>query len=505
MDRVNVLLVDDKLPMHATFETLFDVINVDALVDLRQPTSPKLPLGGTPMPKDDAFDLFDVAVIDLELFDPKRPFSHKADDLRGGSEILPYLREHAPWLPAVAKSYLLNGGAPHLLPMIGSFGFDGLLPQALLPDDDLTGDADDGDSGMQVLDRQHWRMILAGAVLQRRRALFGPHYGGGSNVTAVDISPSTVCGPEMAGFKEALKVTFHFARELAVEPIAPGHSGARVFKAVVSGGNEQDSRAGYWLVKTSTSPWKLQQEVSSHLEMMRSGAEYGVAVPLLWRGVVVEQRLALIAYHFASDTLPASAMAVTSFPSIRASISSLLKKFYSNGAKEARANRDTLLRTFGPWIPNLRAVENLLPDSFRAFAAAILNQEDGRLAQIVDYTRSRIHGDLHLDNIMVGETPVLIDFSKTKIAALAIDAAKLAADMLIRVPSVRDEELPLWGEASKLFGEWDALAQVFPLTQGDATLFRDFLALYLWEALYFDTTDTDTRDWIRTVLGTATF
>ncbi|HEV7921065.1 MAG TPA: phosphotransferase [Thermoanaerobaculia bacterium] len=502
MDKVNVLLVDDKSPLLDSFKMLFEILRIDAEIVLKQPTSQRLPMGGTPMPRDQELDQFDFALIDLELFTPRSGFSHSAKQMMGGNEILPYLRENAPWLPAIAQSYLLNGDAPHLLPVIGSFGFDGLLPQKLLPQ------APDGDSApsngeptLRLLDNSLWKSIHTGAVLQRRRAIFGPDYAGRSSGGKIKVS-SSVRLP-LAAFRDALAIAFHFAGDVAVEAIPAGHSGAQVFKVVVSGGKQQDARPGYWLAKVSSSPWKLQKELSAHLTMMQSGVNSAIAVPPLWSGVVVEQKLGLIAYRFADNTVPASQRVKDSLHDIRQPVASLLRRFYADGGSEGHEPRDMILRKYLPWTPNLKAVEDELPLSFRPFAAAVLDENDGRLAKLVDYTMCRIHGDLHLDNVMIGDAPVLIDFSKTDVAAIAIDAAKLIADILIRVPSLRDETLPAWNGDSKLFAELGEIAEVFRFQKDDPILFTDFLKLYLWEALYFDTTEATTREWIKRSLEAA--
>jgi hypothetical protein len=96
---------------------------------------------------------------------------------------------------------------------------------------------------------------------------------------------------------------------------------------------------------------------------------------------------------------------------------------------------------------------------------------------------------------------VLIDLAWSRIGPIAADAARLTADVLIRHPELRGSRLPDFNGTSKFASALRPVTDVFDLNGDDVQLFSDFLALFLWEFLAYDTTDHTTRTWIRKVIG----
>lgn len=489
-DKLTILLVDDMSGMEDQFKRLFRSIGITADIHFVQPRTKLEFLGGAPIPRDQALECYDVALVDLEFFYPPDATLPEAKKHQGGTEALPVLRQEAPWLPVIAESRLIDGASPELIPIAASFGFDGLFPQTLLNPD-------------APFNRGVWDHMYRRAIFHRRVAAIGPTYDGESLAKNFTISDADRATWEDHGrtLETLLSISFHFARDIAITAVKPGLSGARVYRAVASGGDQQDTRPGYWLVKVSSSPWKLSREVARHLEMTRGG-EFAIAVPLLWRGVLVENRFGLIAYHFASGTVPAAEHSAP-LPDVMREVSALLSRFYPKELSRKPSNRDVVLRTFGPSPSDLARTLEKLPPSFRPFANAIVDDRDGTLAQPVEYQECRIHGDLHLGNIMLGDAPVLIDFAWSRIGPIASDAARLAADLLVRHPEWRERHLPQWNAASKLASALRPVADVFRLQQDDLQLFSDFLSLSLWELLGYESTDGATRKWIREVLSSA--
>jgi len=87
---------------------------------------------------------------------------------------------------------------------------------------------------------------------------------------------------------------------------------------------------------------------------------------------------------------------------------------------------------------------------------------------------------------------------------MAVDAAKLVSDLLIRLPHLRHNRQPVWNERSPVMDAIRSLHSVFKLQgDGDRYLFTAFLSLFLWEALVYDTTDETTKNWINTALATS--
>jgi len=56
---------------------------------------------------------------------------------------------------------------------------------------------------------------------------------------------------------------------------------------------------------------------------------------------------------------------------------------------------------------------------------------------VVRYSECRIHGDLHLGNMMLGKTDLLVDFAHAKVGARVRDLAKLVVDAQCRFPKLR--------------------------------------------------------------------
>jgi hypothetical protein len=489
---LRTLLVDDNRSVYKAFEGLFGPdAEVELDIEFFQTYSPNLRFCGAELPEAAAFDEYDVALVDLELTGPwVASVDHNRESLRGGIEVLPHLRAEAPWLPVICESKLLAHDAPHIFTAAGSYGFDGLFPQTLLERHSL-------------FSKKLWDEIYSNAVHHRRAAAIGPTYDGKSRLEPPKISQALLngLGPHSTAFEALLKVAFHFAERIVVTQVPAGYSGAWVYHVTTRGGEQQNERPGYWLAKVSTSPSKLNREIQRHLMMTRSGSDFTVSVPLLWRGVLVEGRLGMIAYRFAEGTHPAAQE--KDLNKVMSATADVLRRFYTTAVETEGSTRDLILREFGPWLPGLRESLETVPPSFRPFANAVVDENDGTLMQEITYRRQTIHGDLHTGNIMIGESPVLIDFAGSRLGPVAVDAARLAADLLARFPTLREATIPRWKEASALMTAMQPLIDIFALTASDETLFFDFLALDLWDLTRYDSTEVQFRDWIGQVLGVA--
>jgi Ser/Thr protein kinase RdoA (MazF antagonist) len=124
------------------------------------------------------------------------------------------------------------------------------------------------------------------------------------------------------------------------------------------------------------------------------------------------------------------------------------------------------------------------------------------LAENIEYRRCLIHGDLHLANIMIGSADVLIDFARSSDGPVAVDAAKLISDFLLRMPDMRDGELPSWDSKSGLSAHiLGIFRDSFQFEEGDKKLFSLFLAVNLAVALQYDDVEKETKVWIRSALS----
>lgn len=487
---LRTLLVDDNRSVYDAFEGLFGPdAEVELAIDFFQTYSKDLRFCGAKL-EEAVFDEYDIALVDLELTSPwVSSLDHNRESLRGGTEVLPYLRAQAPWLPVICESKLLSHDAPHIFTAAGSYGFDGLFPQPLLDRHSL-------------FSKKLWDEIYTNAVHHRRVAAIGPTYDGKSRLEPLKISQALLngLGSHGSSFEALLKVAFHFAERLVVTQVPAGFSGAWVYHVTARGGEQLNERPGYWLAKVSTSPSKLNREIQKHLMMTRSGSDFTISVPLLWRGVLVEGRLGMIAYRFADGTQPAAQ--VKDLEKVITATADVLRRFYTTAVETEGSTRDLILREFGPWLPGLRESLESVPPSFHPFANAVIDETDGTLMQDMTYRKQMIHGDLHLGNIMIGDSPVLIDFAGSRLAPVAVDAARLAADLFARFPDLREAKLPRWKEQSALMTAMRPLLDIFALGTQDEILFFDFLALDLWDLTRYDSTDAPLRAWIKQVLAT---
>ena len=103
---------------------------------------------------------------------------------------------------------------------------------------------------------------------------------------------------------------------------------------------------------------------------------------------------------------------------------------------------------------------------------------------------------------MLGDVDLLIDFAWSRQGPVAVDAAKLVSDLLLRLPALRPASVPTW---ATLPNEFRPLRPAFELATGDQKIFTVALCAFLAEALTYATVSADTKDWIQRAIGTVTF
>ena len=487
---LRILLVDDMSHINADVARFFGRIGVAVDIQHVMPVDSSLPLVGCVLPSAAEFDEFDVALVDLELSNHERGILYQPSDLAGGTEILPYLRSAAPWLPVIAESRLYEEEAGHFISVAGGFGFDGLWPQSLFRLNKV-----------KLIDQTFWNTTLDRARRLRQEAVVGilPAV---DQLPAVEVARGVAAsfGEYAGAFESITQTIFHFAGRVALQPLTPGYSGARVFRAFVRE-HHGNAEANQWLLKVSRFPSKLNAEAQAHMGMMRAGLEFATGVPLLWRGVVTEGRLGAIAYKFAPGTTPAADVVHTDIARVSLQLTSLLQYFYRGaGASSEHAVLQQVLRQFGPSTSTLTTIRSQVAGPTAALFDAIMSDDENELAQVVPFTQTRIHGDLHLGNVMLGDRPVLIDFAHSRIGPIAVDAAKLVVDLLLRRPDFRDASVPKWRDGSAVMRALEPTLDTFMFAEFDTTLFDKLLCLRLSASLTYDDVDSDTRRWILQVL-----
>lgn len=490
-DRLNILLVDDMASAESDIREAFKLIGIETEIDYRCPKY-RTERFGCPMPEGKDFDKYDLALIDLELFPARNPVLYEAEDLRGGTEILPYLRQEAPWLPVIAESRLFHSGAQHFLSIAGSFGFDGQIPRDTFQS--------------KFFNRSLWDDLFERARELRRRAIIGENVLSRRQTPVVEVMPGTAetLDRKFGAWHEVVQTCFCFSTKVILKPLKGGFSGADVFKTYVNQSYEEGDSEGEWVWKVSLSPWKLHQEVQAHLAMLRAGLDYARMVPLLWSDVIVENRIGAIAYKFAEGTQEASEILKTSAEAkqICERLSLMFTRFY----KDKHPDRAFIGRILAEWSPGvadlLTAASQLSGSEIEGLLVAIANgQENDLLGETIVYQRCRVHGDLHLGNIMLGSTDLFIDFARSKVGPIAVDAAKLISDLLLRLPELREEELPQWStKMSPMMEILIPLQNSLQFQEGDIKLFDLFLSLFLSQALNYGDIPDDAKSWARDAL-----
>jgi CheY-like chemotaxis protein len=479
-----ILLVDDMPSARKQIEACLRKIGYTPDIDYRCPQDPSMRFGCA-MPSADELNDYDLALVDLELFPAEDPVDYHRDDLRGGTEVLPYLRQSAPWLPVLAESRLYNTAAEHFLAIAGSFGFDGHLPRSLFADGKLT--------------RTLWETLLQQAEEHRlAHAHVESRTIGVPLVVDISAPDRKAIEATLPGWEEVVRAAFPFAERVVLEVLPGGYSGAAVLLARVTD-NAVPSR-GRWIVKLSDKPSKLHQEATAHQRMVRSGYDFAKGVHLLWPVVIRRGRVACLVYQFAADTCEAAVTAKEHGAAVVAKrLYPLLEALYGRHEQVDGIAANVL----DPWLPEAATLRKASGLS-GARCASLLNEMAGDakpgsdLQKPVTYSRNRLHGDLHLRNVLLGKTDVLIDFARSQPGPIAEDLAKLAMSVMIELPAAREgftssADLELMVGMKPL---WDCLAPLFSFTHGDRLLFKLALIAHAARTLSYTSTEPEVRAWL---------
>lgn len=490
---LRILVVDDMKNVVKEISSCFKKFGYTLDIEFHCPDDRDKPYGGCELPKELALDDFDFAFIDLEIFPGQvEAFHYSPEDLRGGTEILPYLRRNAPWLPVLGYSRLFTEKSRDwLLEVATGFGFDGYASRNIFSDKSLTKGSFDE--------------LLGRLKLQRMKHTLGYAYSGDESIQ-VDISDElgNELGENVGDYQRLLRKLFFFAGKIVVEPLRCGWSGASVVRVFAKQAEAEVPREGEWLVKLSTSPWKLTQEANAHFHMMRSGFDSAMYTPMLYGNVVGFRNHGAIVYQFAKGTLDGIEFLEQTGDAEKLARSAvqLLVSFYG----QLHSDRNIASKMLAPWLPSKQDMRYsaMTLGSGRIYAILsqlITDKFPESFSRSVKYQKALIHGDLHCGNIMIGKKNLLIDFAHCQSGPIVLDLAKLVSDLVVRCENLQSDNLPTWMPKNQPIEKvLKLLREKFALGGGEQELFDTCLGLLLAQSLNYDSVSDKSKQWICQIL-----
>ncbi|MEW6685567.1 MAG: phosphotransferase [Candidatus Edwardsbacteria bacterium] len=493
----NILLIDDISSTEGDVKAGLENIGITPSIKFVDPKDRRIPIEQR-LPSSEELNEFDLALVDLQLYSP---IGEKYDwkNLTGGTNVLPYLRKNAPWLPVIAASKLFAKEDPVIQCLAGSFGFDGQIEREMLPAFKMT--------------RPIWNKVIDQAILLRKRAVLGadfePEKSKYLDFNKIIINDNGLkneldfCFPQ---WKQIVTECFYYADQIILTLISGGFSDSTTLKVEVIEKGIGKTTYGNWLVKISNNLWRLNLEVQSHQKMIRSGLEYARTVPLLWNGVLSESRVGLIAYQFATNTQTAHQYILNPINDILRLCEEFMPMLKGLYPKEKIDDKQGLefSEVFSVWFSYeklKKAASQLQNNNFKSTLLDIADKKTPKnIPSVIKPSYCWLHGDLHLRNILLGERHVLIDFARSKPGPLVLDLAKLISDLLLRSDKLRGDNFSfsIQNNTHFLFNKvLSCINNLFLLNDHDRILYELLIKVYLAIALEYPDVDDNTKYWIR--------
>lgn len=434
------------------------------------------------------FNLVDYCFVDLELagFRAKEGIT----DMYGLTQILPHIRLHAPWIPAACVSIWISND-PKIMHELSVSDFDGLYPKELIGEWDK-------DAGQHrtypKFNPDLWNKILRDLEIKRLSTLTGRSVLDVSRLAKeaanIKVTPSQEVRDTVykdlgeCVVTEAIAMLGLGGTKVSLNQIVTGFSGVYVIKAEVFGAGEGGSFRSKWLFKMGRSIGKLAQETAAHRRIFCRGINRSLIVGQLFPNPVIWKGLGVIAYGFEEDTLTALEVAkdqdITRLAEV---VSKISKSLYASPEKCPCNIKEEVSR----WIGKSIKIQEIVSLHTRTFVIS----------------RALIHGDLHLRNILISKgAAMLIDFARSEVGPIAIDAAKLAADTLVFArPDMLQAENIDWATLKKT--DLSALIEPFDeymKADDDCHAFNIFLMAFLRRYISYDDVLPETKKLIETAL-----
>jgi hypothetical protein len=347
--------------------------------------------------------------------------------------------------------------------------------------------------------------------LLRKRAALGDQFDiSRSRDVKIEMHPADkkLLDAQLLQWQKVIGDTFYFSDKVVLKRLSGGWSGAFVFQAYAKQDHSLGGKEGQWLLKISDSPTKLHRELTAHFRMMRSGVDYARMAQPLWPVVVCESGCAAIAFQFAHGTEEAVSIlskCATQCDDVMDRIGSVLMGFYG----KPHLSRDIVMNLSARWGSSTEVIQKAADilesgGTEQLLRAIVQTKQEYGLGETIEFSQSVIHGDLHLGNIMLGERDILIDFSRSNPGPIAVDLARLAVDIVVRIPEVRGNDLPLLSgdHSSNIAKAIKKMSSSLKLTSGDELLYDVFLKVLLARHLTYadNRVSQETKAWITSKL-----
>jgi len=491
MKKISILAVDDRQYTEKTIITVLNKIGVISEIDMKvpEPGCDSYPFG-CKFPSSDDLARYDLALIDLELDpDKKDGITYRPQDLGGGTIILPYLREHAPWLPVIAFSRLYDpfNIENHFISIASSFGFDGQIYRGSFKNDTFNRIVFE----TLLQHAQNLRTIACMGCLPKIREDY-PQIEIGSNAKSILQKFS-------AHWQKVIKKTFWFAEKLVIEKGTSGFSSSDIFKVFASIPKSEGGEESEWILKVNSSPTKLHKELVAHQKMTKKGLNHAMLVPLLWPNVLYDHKMAVIGYQFAKGCKPASSYlgSPSQSMSMISNIGDSINEFYINKS----SNRAILNNVLNIWLGNPKyyevALKKLSNTKFANLLVSLLKKESIEIFERnILYDDCLVHGDLHCDNIMINHNTIFIDFAQSKLGPIAYDVSKLFTDIILRTPKFQTEDFKGWNKGKLIKQLSEIMDTIFKVSDKDIKLIEFFISLEFAKALYYPQLKVKVKNWI---------
>lgn len=365
------------------------------------------------------FDDIALALVDLDFrgVDP----NDGLNDMDGRDRVLPLIRAAAPWVPVILMSQFFAGENLRNLWEVGSSGFDGIIVPTFFyhPANNV----------------QQWKRMISNAQALRRSNLVcipvNDYNDRVKNPPNLEVSPddtSKIGADVIMELRTALSILGFSVSQIYFSRISPGYSGLNVARIYFETGSEESS----WLVKFGREKHKLYKEIICHRLAVCDGIDRDLYVVPYSVNIVDYGSIGVLAFEFERNAQTLGmAVAECSLEECIDRLVDLFRRFY----RPTKYGLATLSSAYHFVEEDLVKAEKIVgfPLKFSSFWRSDRCHNLFHKGQ--NLSIGRIHGDLHLQNIMISEKRAsLIDFAHFEPAAkrmpICRDLGKFIANLI---------------------------------------------------------------------------